>query len=149
MIQSTHKAIARAAGYRVKSSYSSYPNIGLKYDTYFTWHDTTTGDHDVDHGFNPKLTEAEAYKACCIACGLVIETSEDSQNEAGALHSYKPGDKVFLKPSEKVTTIVSNYGDSQYGLQGLMGLSKYGNYSVDDIEPYDPVKHAKYDVLSA
>lgn len=75
------------------------------------------------------LTAAEEIRAAVIEAQVVFE----------------PGDKVFVKSEQKLATVLSVYGDGVDGSFGVMRLDLCGNTDVDDIELYDPVKHAQFD----
>jgi len=63
----THKAIARMAGYRVESTYASFPNRRLPYGFYHYW---TEGD---EKGTGRYECEQDAWITCCVENELIEE----------------------------------------------------------------------------
>lgn len=62
------------------------------------------------------------------------------------IHTYEAGDKVFVRRRKHLATVLDVYGDGVCGDQGdIHCLDLCGNTGIDQIEPYDPVKHAEYD----
>lgn len=59
--------------------------------------------------------------------------------------AYIGGDKVFHILEKRLGTVLNNYGDPKRGHYGDVRLDLTGNTSINCIEPYDAVKHAKYD----
>lgn len=66
----THKAIARAAGYRVTHEYRpvDYNNTAGNWKHFYRWYDVEFG---IDLGSSWLESEEAAYKDCCIWNGLV------------------------------------------------------------------------------
>lgn len=58
---------------------------------------------------------------------------------------YEGGDKVFVRSEQKLATVLNVYGDGVNGSNGDIRLDLCGNTSLDDIEKYDPEKHAAFD----
>lgn len=58
---------------------------------------------------------------------------------------YEAGDKVFVIPEQRLATVLNVYGDGVNGYYGDIRLDLSGNTSIDNIEHYDPVKHAEFD----
>ncbi len=59
--------------------------------------------------------------------------------------AFEGGDKVFVITEQRLATVLNVYGDGVNGSYGDIRLDLCGNTCVDDIEHYDPVKHAAFD----
>jgi hypothetical protein len=58
---------------------------------------------------------------------------------------YEAGDKVFVISEKHLATVLNVYGDGMNGYHGEIRTDWCGNTSLDDIEHYDPIKHAEFD----
>jgi hypothetical protein len=58
---------------------------------------------------------------------------------------YEAGDKVFVITEQRLATVLNVYGDGLNGSCGDIRLDLSGNTSIDNIEHYDPLKHAEFD----
>jgi hypothetical protein len=61
------------------------------------------------------------------------------------MKSYEAGDKVFVISEKHLATVLNVYGDGINGSYGDIRLDLSGNTSIDNIEHYDPLKHAEFD----
>ena len=66
----------------------------------------------------------------------------DAQGEARPL---VPGDKVFVVSEQRLATVLDVYGDGLNGDHGEVRVDLCGNTAVDELEHYDPAKHAQFD----
>lgn len=61
------------------------------------------------------------------------------------LPRYYPGDRVFIKPAQRLATVLDVYGDGVRGADGEIRLDVSGNTVLTDIEPYDRDRHSAFD----
>lgn len=70
-----------------------------------------------------------------------MERKDNNQEQ----RAFEAGDKVFVPKEQELATVLDVYGDGINGDQGEIRLDLCGNTCIDEIEHYDPVKHAQYD----
>ncbi len=109
---------------------SPFPGAAYAAGIGSSWEDAThiqTGD-----------TRAEAALRCVVASRLGLEVTL-------APHAHEAGDKVFVISEQKLATVLNVYGNGANGSYGDIRLDLCGNTPIEDIQPYDPMKHSKFD----